>query len=67
MSKGIWCQPVPGEFLSIVSQDLSDFKSNQFHVDIFWFCFHSFEVYSSIDYLKMIGNSLEVPNFSHLL
>ena len=39
-------QAVPGKFLSIVGQDLSDSKSNRLHVDIFRFCFHSFEVYS---------------------
>jgi hypothetical protein len=28
----------PKKFLSIVSQDPSDSKSNRLHVDIFWFC-----------------------------
>ena len=47
--------PVPGKFLGIVGQDPSeDSSSNQLHVDIFRFCFHSFEVYS-IDSSKMIG------------
>ena len=51
------CGSVPGNFLGIVGQDPSDSKSNRLHVDIFQFFFHSFEVYSSIDYFKMIGNS----------
>ena len=53
------------KFLGIVGQDPSDSKSNQLHVDIFWFCFNSFEVYS-IDSSKMIGNSLEISNFNLL-
>ena len=56
---------VPGKFLGIVGQDPSDSKSNRLHVDIFRFCFHSFEVYS-IDSSKMIGNSPEVSNFNRL-
>ena len=45
----IHLEAVPREFLGIVSQDLSDSKSSRLHVDlIFWFCFHPFEVYSSI-------------------
>ena len=59
--------PVPKKFLGIVGQDPSDSKSSQLHVDIFWFCFHSFEVYSSINSSKMIGNSREVSNFHRLL
>ena len=35
-------------------------------LDIFRICFHSFEVYSSIDSSKMIGNSPEVSNFNRL-
>ena len=48
-----------------VGQDPGDSKSNRLHVDIFRFCFHSFEVYS-IDSSKMIGNSPEVSNFNRL-
>ena len=51
-----------------VVQDPSDSKSNWLHVDIFRFCcFHSFEVYSSIDSSKMIGDYSKVPNFNRLL
>ena len=51
---GLWCKPP-------LSQDPSDSKSNRLHVDdIFRFCFHSFEVYSTINSSKMIGNSHEV-------
>ena len=49
----------------IVGQDPSDSKSSRFHVDIFRFCFHSFEAYS-IDSSKMIGNSHEFSNFNWL-
>ena len=60
-------QPVPGKFLDmIVGQDASDSKSNRLHVDIFRFCFHSFEVYSCIDSCKMIGKFPEVSNFNRL-
>jgi hypothetical protein len=52
-----------GKFLGIVDQDPSDSKSNRLHVDIFRFCFHSFEIYS-IDSSKMIDNSPKVPNFN---
>jgi hypothetical protein len=55
---------VPGKFLGIVGQDPSDSKSIRLHVDIFRFCFHSFEAYSSIDSSKMIGESPEVSNFN---
>ena len=44
---------MPEKFFNIVGQDHS-FKSNQLHLDIFQFCFHSFEVYSK-DSSKMIG------------
>ena len=37
---------MPGKCLSIVGQDHSGSKSNQLHVDIFWFCFIHFKVYS---------------------
>ena len=64
---------MPGKFLGIyiyiyiVGQDPSDFKSNHLHVDnIFWFCFHSLEAYSSIDSSNMIGNSAEVLHFNRL-
>ena len=30
---------IPKKFLGIVGQDHGDAKSNQLHVDIFWFCF----------------------------
>ena len=47
---------MPRKFLGIVGQDPSDSKSSWLHVDIiFRFCFHSFEVYSSIDSSKLIG------------
>ena len=55
---------VPGKFLGIVGQDRSDSESSRLHVDIFRFCFHSFEVYSSIDSSKMISNSPKVSNFN---
>jgi hypothetical protein len=55
----------PVKFLDIVGQDPSISKSNWLHVDIFWFCFHSFEIYS-IDSYRMISNSLEVSNFDQL-
>ena len=57
----MWWQ-VPGKFLSIVGQDPSDSKSNRLHVDIFRFCVHSLEVYSSIDSSETIGYSPEVLN-----
>ena len=47
-SKGEWSIPVPEKFLGIVGQDLNDSKYDRLHVDIFWFAFHSFEVYSII-------------------
>ena len=50
----------------IVGQDPSDSKSNWLHVDIFRFCFNSFEAYSPIDSSKMIGNSPKVSNFTRL-
>jgi hypothetical protein len=50
---------LPGKFLGIVGQETSDSKSNRLHVDVFWFCFHSFGVYSCIDSSKMINNSAE--------
>ena len=56
---------MPGKFLGIVGQDPSDSKSTRLHVDIFWFCFHSFKVYF-VDSSKMIGNSPEVSNFNRL-
>ena len=58
--------PVPGKFLGIVGQEPSDSKSSWLHVDIFRFCFHSFEVYFFIDSSKMIGNFPEVSNFNRL-
>jgi len=51
---------VPGTFLGLVDHDHSDSKSSRF-------CFHSFEVYSSIDSSNMIGNSPEVSNFNQWL
>ena len=45
---------MPGKFLGTVGQDRSDSTSNQLHVDIFRFCFHSVEVHS-IDSFKMMG------------
>ena len=48
-----------------VGQDPSDSKFNRLHVDIFQFCFHSFEVYS-IDSSKMTGDSPEVLKFNQL-
>ena len=58
-----WEGAVPGKFLGIVSQDISDSKSNRLHVDIFRFCFHSIGIYSA-DSSRMLGNSLEVSNFN---
>ena len=58
---------MPGKFLGIAGQDHSDFKTTRLHVDIFWFCFHSFEIYFSIDSSKMIRNSHEVSNFNWLV
>jgi len=49
-----------GKFLGRVGQDPSASKSNQLHVDIFRFGFHSLEVYSSIDSSEIIGNPPEV-------
>ena len=47
-----------------VGQDPSeDSKSNRLNVDIFWFCFHSFEAYP-IDSNKMISKFPEVLNFN---
>ena len=57
--------PMLGNFLGTVNQDPSDSKSNRLHVVIFWFWFHSFEVYS-IDSSKMIGNPPKVSNFNWL-
>ena len=56
---------VPGKFFGIVGEDPSDSKSNPLHVDIFRFCFHSFEVLS-MDSSKLFGNSPEVSNFNRL-
>ena len=56
---------MPRKFLCIVGQDPSDSKSNQFHVGIFRFCFHLFEVYS-IDSSEIIGKFPEVWNFNRL-
>ena len=50
----------PGSFGAYrVSQDPCDSKSNRLHVDIFRFCFHSFEVHS-IDSSNMIGKFPEI-------
>jgi len=57
---------MPGKFLGIVGQVPSVCKSSRLHVDILEFCFHSFEVYSSINSSKLIGNSPEVSNFNWL-
>ena len=56
---------VRGKFLGIVAQNPSDSKSNQLHVGIFRFCFHSFEVYSKYS-SKMIDKFPEVSNFNPL-
>ena len=50
----------------IVGQDPSACKSSRLHVDIFRFCFHSFEVYCCIDSSKMTGNSPKVSDFNRL-
>ena len=52
--------------LPITGQDPSDSKSNRLHVDIFRFCFHSDELYST-DSSQMIGNSPELSEFNRLL
>jgi len=55
---------VPRKFLGIVGQDSSDSKSNRLHVDIdLLVLLYSFEVHS-MDSSIMIGNYLEVSNFS---
>ena len=62
-------KPVPGKSSgSLVYQDPNVSKSNRLRVDIFFrfCCFHSFEVYSSTDSFKMIGNSPEISNFNRL-
>ena len=59
------CDPVPGKILGIVGQDPTDSKSNWLLVDMFQFCFHSFEIYS-IDSSKMMGNPPEVSNLNRL-
>ena len=64
-SCGEYSELVTAKFLGIIGQGPSDSKSNQFNVDIFQFCFHSFEVYST-DSSKMVGDSLEVSNFNQL-
>jgi hypothetical protein len=59
---------MPGRFLGIylVGQDPSDSKSTRLHVSMLWICFPLFEVYSSIESSKMIGNPFEVSNFDRL-
>ena len=56
---------VRGKFLGMVGQDPSDSESNRLHVDIFWFCFRTSEVYS-IDSSKMICKFPAVLNFNRL-
>ena len=48
-----------------VGQDPSDSKSSQLHVDIFRFCFHSFEI-NSIDSSKIICKFPKDSNFNWL-
>ena len=55
------CEPLPGKFLGMVGQDPSDSKSSRLDIDIFRFCFHSFEVYS-IESSKLMGNFFEALN-----
>ena len=56
----------PGRFWALrPGRDPSDFESSQMHVDIFRFCFHSFEAYS-MDSSEMIGKSPQVSNFNRL-
>ena len=50
-------QQLPGKFLGIVGEDLSDPKSNRLHVHIFRFCFHSYEVYS-LDSSKIVRDRI---------
>ena len=58
----------PGIFLGIVvGQDYGDSKSSRLHVDIFRFCFNSFEEYSSIDSSNFFANSPEVSNFNRFI
>jgi hypothetical protein len=55
---------VPGKFLNIVDQDLSDSKSGQLHVrHPLVFAFMHLR-YSCIDSSEMIGNSREVSDFN---
>ena len=56
---------VPGKYLGKVGQNPSDSKSNRLHVDVFWFCFHSFEVYT-IYFCKIIAKFPKVLNFNRL-
>ena len=58
---------VPKKFLDIVREDPCDSKCSRSHVDIIRFCFHSFEVYSSIDSSKMMGKSPAVSNLNRWL
>ena len=51
--------------LGVFGQDASDSKSNCLHVDIFRFCFNSYEVYST-DSSKMTGIFPEGLNFNRL-
>ena len=67
MQPGMGLSQCPGSFWAyIVRQDPSDSKSNQLHVDIFQFCFYSFEEVYSVDSSKMIRNSPEISNFNRL-
>ena len=57
---------MPGKFFKgIDSQDPSDSKSNWLQVDIFRFCFHSFQMYS-LDPSKTIGKFCEALNVNRL-
>ena len=69
MSKNFTCSlhciQVLGKFLGINGQDPSDSKSNHLHVNIFHFCFHSFET-DSTNSSKMISKFPKVLNFNRL-
>ena len=49
----------------LIAENLSVSNSNRLHVVIFQFLLYSFELYS-IDFSKMMGNFIEVLNFSRL-
>ena len=57
---------MPGKFLGIVGQDLSDYESNRLHVDIFRLSFIYLRYTESMNSSKMFGNYLAILNFNRL-